>query len=129
MAVTYTFQGSIVRMDFVGVYSSQDIIDTFDKALADPDFPGNARLLLDVTCSESLAERSVDDLRRVAEYYGQRAERAGRRCAILAQSDVHFGLMRMAVVFTEAYDAEVRVFKVEDEAVQWLNRSLTSARD
>jgi hypothetical protein len=129
MAVSYTFQGSIVRMDLVGVYSPQDIIDTFDKALADPDCPDDARLLLDVTRSDSLAERSVDDLRRVAEYYGQRAERTARRCAILARSDVHFGLMRMAVVFIEAYDSEARVFKVEDEAVQWLMRSLTGARD
>jgi hypothetical protein len=129
MAVTYTFQGSIVRMDFVGVYLSQDIIDAFDKLLADPDFPDNARLLFDVTRSESLAARPADDLRRVVEYCGQKVERRGRRCAVLAESDVHFGLIRMAIVFAEAFDAEVMVFKVEDEALQWLNQSLSGARD
>ena len=65
----------------------------------DPAFPPeNARLLLDVTRSKSLADRPVDDLRRVAEYLAKRGDRVGHRCAILAESDVHFGLMRMAVV-------------------------------
>jgi len=99
-------------------------MEAFDRALNDPKFPDNAFLMLDVTRSESLAKRSVDDLRRIVDYYGKRADRVGRRCAILAESAVHFGLMRMAVVFAESYDAKARVFKTEEEALLWLRHDL-----
>jgi hypothetical protein len=117
-------------MEFEGLYPSDAIIEAFEEALADPAFPPkNARLLLNVNRSESLADRSVEDLRRVAEYFAHRADRVGRRCAIVAESAVHFGLMRMAVVFAEMYDAEARVFKKEDEAVLWLNHGLQVVND
>ncbi|MGD8412666.1 MAG: STAS/SEC14 domain-containing protein [Candidatus Latescibacterota bacterium] len=124
MPVKYTFEQNILKMTFDGVYGSEAIIQSFNEALEDPAFPGeNARLLLDVRGSDSLADRSVEDLRKVAEHYARNADRVGRRCAIVAQSDIHFGLMRMAVAFTETYDADARVFKSEDEAVDWLNKS------
>ena len=130
MPVSYSFTGNILRMDFEGTYPSDAIIEAFEAALADPAFPTvDTRLLLNVNLSESLADRSVEDLRRVAEYFAQRAERVGRRCAIVAESAVHFGLMRMAVVFAEMYDAEARVFKSEDEAVLWLNHGQQVSAD
>ena len=130
MPVSYSFNGNILRMEFEGLYPSGAIIEAFEEALADPAFPPqNARLLLNVNRSESLADRSVEDLRRVAECFAQRADRVGRRCAIVAESAVHFGLMRMAVVFAEMYDAEARVFKKEDEAILWLNHGLQVVND
>ena len=130
MPVSYSFNGNILRMEFEGLYPSSAIIEAFEEALADPAFPPqNARLLLNVNRSESLADRSVEDLRRVAECFAQRADRVGRRCAIVAESAVHFGLMRMAVVFAEMYDAEARVFKKEDEAILWLNHGLQVVND
>ena len=130
MAVSYRFVENILRLDLVGIYPPEDIINAFDRALEDPRFPAqNARFLLDVTRSESLADRSVDDLRRVAEYFAARADRYGRRCAILAESAVHFRLMRMAIVFAEVSSAEARVFKGEEEAVLWLNRGLQFASE
>ena len=129
MAVSYRFMENILRIDLVGVYPSDAIINAFDRALEDPRFPNqNARFLLDVTRSESLAERSVEDLRRVAEYFAKRSGRMGRRCAILAESAVHFGLMRMAIVFAEKYEAEARVFKSEEEAVLWLHNDVIFAK-
>lgn len=128
MAVSYRFVENILRMDLVGVYPADAILDAFDRALEDPRFPAeNARFLIDVTCSESLADRSVDDLRRVSEYFAKGAGRLGSRCAILAESAVHFGLMRMAVVFYEMNSVEARVFKGEKEAVLWLNHDLQVA--
>jgi hypothetical protein len=117
-------------MEFEGTYPPDAIIDAFEQALADPAFPADsARLLLNVNRSQSLADRSVDDLRRVAEYLARRSDRVGRRCAIVAESAVHFGLMRMAVVFAESHGAEARVFKAEDEAVLWLNHGPRVAAD
>jgi hypothetical protein len=130
MAVSYRFVENILRLDLVGVYPPDDIFNAFDRALEDPRFPPkSARFLIDVTRSESLADRSVDDLRRIAEYFASRSGRLGRRCAILAESAVHFGLMRMAVVFAEMSNVEARVFKVEDEALLWLNRDVKFATE
>jgi hypothetical protein len=129
MAVSYTFRGSILRMDFVGCYAPQAIIDAFDEAMADPRFFDNACLLIDVTRSESLVERSVDDLRLIVDNLGPRTARVGRRFALLAGAAVHFGLLRMVVVFAEAHDVEARAFTDEDEAVVWLSQSQAGTKD
>lgn len=124
MGVSYAFEGKVFRMDAEGVYPSQELIDTFDRALADPRFPRDARFLLDVTRSESLADRTVDELRKVVDHFGSRAGRVGRRCALVAESAVHYGLMRMAAAFSEGYGVETRVFRTKEEAVEWLNQGL-----
>jgi len=130
MPVSYSFNGNILRMEVEGHYPPDAIIDAFEKALADPAFPpSNARLLLNVNRSESLAERSVEDLRRVVAHFARMADRVGRRCAIVAEADLLFGLMRMAEAFAAMHDTEVRVFKKEEEAVSWLAHSLRVATD
>jgi len=122
MAVVYAFEGNVFRMNLEGVYPPQEIIDAFDRAMADPRFPKNARFLMDVTQSKSLAGRTVDELHRVVDHFGPRAGKVGHRCALVAESAVHFGLMRMAAVFTETYGVDTRVFKTVEGAVEWLNR-------
>lgn len=130
MSVSYSFEGNIIIMRLEGVYPPDAITEAFDRALADPGFPAeNARLLMDVNRSESLADRPVEDLRRVAEHFAERADRVGNRCAIVAKSSVHFGLMRMAVVFAELREAEARVFKNEREATLWLNQDLPAGAE
>jgi hypothetical protein len=95
-------------------------MQAFAKALEDPRFPDSAAFLLDVTRSESLSTRPTDDLRSITEFMGRRAGKIGKRCAILATTDLHYGLMRMAGVFAEEYGVEVKVFRRLEEALDWL---------
>jgi hypothetical protein len=56
----------------------------------------------------------------VAEFLGPYAGRIGGRVAVVAPSDVHFGLSRMGAVHSEQVGVAARVFRTADEALRWL---------
>lgn len=64
-------------------------------------------------------ELSNDDLRRIVEY-GSARDREPGRVAILADSDLVYGLGRMYEVFRSSDRSEYRAFRVEDRALEWL---------
>jgi hypothetical protein len=76
--------------------------------------------MLDVRESDVLAERDPKQIRLVAEFLKPYAERIGRRCAIVAASDIHFGLSRMGAVFCESIGVDAQVFRTPEEALAWL---------
>lgn len=120
MPVTYSFGGRVFRLDCMAEYTSQELWGAYETALEDPTFPKNAVFLMDVTYSKSLAGRPPENISATAEFLGPRAERFGKRCAIVAPSDLYFGLMRMAAVYGERFGVETGVFRTEDEALEWL---------
>jgi len=121
MAVEYELSGDLLRLNLAGTYQPDDVMEQFVKALEDPACPREVALLIDVTRSDSFAQRTVDDLRGVATFVGRFADRVRRRCAVVALADVHYGLARMAAVFSEGVGVEARVFRSDDEALQWLS--------
>lgn len=120
MPVTYALEGRLLRLDLVGEYSPEEVPKAFLAALADPACPRLVALLLDVTRSRSLAGRAPGELRAVSEFIGPYAERVGGRCAVVAPSDVLFGMSQMGAVFSEAVGVSARVFRTHPEALQWL---------
>jgi hypothetical protein len=124
MGVTYEFKSNLFVMTLAGISPVDEVIDTFDQALVDSSFPENARFLMDVSASESLADRTVDELRHVVDHFSARAGRVGNRCALVAQSPVLFGMMRMAMVFSEMHGVNTSVFKSVDEAAEWLKNDV-----
>ena len=90
------------------------------EALADPDYPDEAKLILDVSKSQSLSERSTSDIRNMANYLSSRSGNFSGICAIVAGESLHFGLMRMASVFAESKGMRTSVFKSKKEALDWL---------
>jgi hypothetical protein len=129
MGASYTFIGNVLRIDFEGVYPADAAMDVFQRALEDPAFPENARLLIDVTRSESLADRRTQDLKTSVDFFANAIERVGKRGAILAASEFQSGMMRMAAVYAETLNVECKVFSTEGEAVRWLNRDLPGEND
>jgi hypothetical protein len=103
--------------------------DTFDRALLDSSFPESARFLMDVSASTSLADRSVAELRRVVDHISVRSCRMGNRCAIVADTPVLFGMMRMAMVFGELHGVNSSVFRSVDAATEWLENDLPNATE
>jgi hypothetical protein len=120
MPVHYTLDGTLFRMDFEGSYTTEEVKQVFAAALEDPAFPEDARLLMDVTQSTSLASRPAEEIQGVADFLGPRAARVGNRCAIYAREPVKFGLMRMAQVFGETHGVETSVFSELEPALEWL---------
>ena len=122
MAVTYFFDGRILRLAFMGDYSADDILSVADRAFADPALPREVRLLVDVTRSRSLAGRSAGELRTAVDHFRPWRSRIGNRSAVLVGSPLQFGLIRMAMAFGEKHGFTARIFRTEAEAVDWLSQ-------
>jgi len=120
MPVSYSIHGSLLKLELVGQYEPDDVINTFVGAMNDPAVPTPVALLLDVRKSLTLANAAIADIRRVAEYVGPFADRVGGRVAVVASSDVHFGLSRLGSVYSESVGVEAQVFRDVESAVAWL---------
>ncbi|HKQ59521.1 MAG TPA: hypothetical protein VJY35_16785 [Candidatus Eisenbacteria bacterium] len=127
MAVQYQIREGVLTMMLEGTYESRDVIRTFLDAIADPACPRPVALLMDVSRSTSLASRPAAEIKMVAEFLGPYAEHIGGRVAVLAPSNVAFGLSRMGAVHSEGVGVAAQVFRDREEAVKWLrNTPVTS---
>ena len=120
MPVVHAWQGTLLRMSFVGTYEPDDIIRQLEEALTEAPPLEKIALLVDTTRSEVLGTRSPSQIRHVAQALAPYAERIGGRCAIVAREDIHFGLSRMGSVYSESVGVETEVFRTDDEALAWL---------
>jgi len=120
MPVTYEFQGMVLRLNFVGEYEPEDIIEAFLGALADPKSPKHVSLLADVTRSASIGKRSPEEIRAVAEFLGPHRAWIGGRCAVVADSPLPYGLSRMGGVYSGKVGVETQVFHDVESALHWL---------
>ena len=120
MPVTYEFDDCTVTLRMTGHYTPADIQRTLMRALADPVCPEILGLLFDVRGSQSLVDRSADEVRAMARFLGSQAARFGRRLALVADTDASFGLMRLGSVGVEQHGVDSRVFRSAIEAYNWL---------
>jgi hypothetical protein len=120
MPVIHRWEGTLLRMSFVGTYEPEDILREFQTALAEVPATEKVALLVDTTKSEVLGTRTPGQIRLVAQALAPYAERIGGRVAVVATADIHFGLSRMGSVYSESVGVEAEVFRTEDEALAWL---------
>lgn len=113
----YRFEGGVLRIAPVGRYGAEQYVDLVDAALADPACPGRVALLADST--RSTAQRSTPELRWIVREIAERADRIGR-VALLAPTDVRFGLSRVAAAYGAMEGMEYEVFREEADALAWL---------
>lgn len=122
MPVTYEFDGSTVALRLGGLYETSDIRAALIAALDDPKRPEITGMLFDIRGSRSIAGRTADDVRVMAQCLGSYAARFGRRLALVADSDAAFGLMRLGAIDVEQRGVDSRVFRDAVEAEAWLRR-------
>ncbi|HET9252494.1 MAG TPA: hypothetical protein VFP58_10305 [Candidatus Eisenbacteria bacterium] len=120
MAVSYSLEGPLLRMELAGTYDPEDVVREFEAAVADPRCPDPVSLLVDVTRSESLASRSPSQIRFVAESLGPYVKRINGRVAVVAIEDLHFGFSRMGSAYSENVGVEAAIFRDPEEARRWL---------
>ena len=120
MPVTYEFDGPIVALRLTGLYETADVRAALRVALEDPRCPRVAGLLFDMRGSRSIAHRTADQVRAMAQFIASHADRFGRRLALLADTDAAFGLMRLGAVTFEQQGVETSVFRDAADAEQWL---------
>ena len=125
MSVTYEVDGSTIALRLRGEYDTAAVRAAALAAFADRAAAGATGLLLDVSHSRSISSRSASEVRAMADFLASHAERFGRRLALVATSDVAFGLMRLGAVSVEQKGVDSRVFRDVAEAEAWLGHFAT----
>ena len=117
MTVQHQRDGRIAVVTAEGRYAVAELRDAFAAALAAELADG---LLFDVSRSQSLGDRSAHDVRAMAHFVASQGERFSRRFAIVAPSDLAFGLMRLGSVVTESQGVATHVCRDHESALAWL---------
>lgn len=119
MPLTYRVdkQQSIVRSHGTGVLSMKDLFDYFAASRADPDFDPGMHRLMDLR--EVTGLPSSEDIRSLAVFARTKAPVETARMAILASSDLAFGVSMMFKAFV-GYGERLIVVRDENEAIAWL---------
>ena len=119
--VTYIIDKTrkLIRTSCIGPVTLPDIVDHFRKLKDDPECAGRLDVLLDVHEAELLPES--DQLRIVDSHVATVGEKVVFGiCAVVANRDAMFGMMRMFAVFAEKNFRAVRVFREPPDAEAWL---------
>ncbi len=120
MPVTYAIDGKLVRLSLVGDHQPAEVTERFLEALADPECPPVADMLIDISDSQALAVRAAWEIRYVAQFVGPHADRVGGRVAVLVASDLDYSLTRMGAIYSAVVGVESKIFYDEGDALEWL---------
>ena len=121
MPVTYTLdtQTRLVRTLCIGNVTLAEVLEHLREFEKDPNSAGRVDVFLDLTETTSLPvgfqiAAVADQLRKIHETVRFNA------CAVVAQRDALYGMMRMFQVMAEPYFHAIRVFRNYAEAETWL---------
>ena len=130
MPVTYSIDvtGKLIRTTCSGAVTFAEVLDHFQSLGADPACSGRLDVLLDLSETTTLPETHQLQSLGVALGMIRRKAQFGD-CAIVARSDVLFGMMRMFAVFAEKHFREIQVFRVVAEADSWLMSRQSASED
>jgi hypothetical protein len=120
MPVHYRFDSNIVVLEMVGAYSMDELRTVILNALADSSRPPNSFLLIDLTGSRSIYDRSAEEVTTMAGFVATLARQFNNRLALVAAEDLPYGLMRMSSVGSEERGIKAEVFRTAAEARNWL---------
>ena len=107
-----------------GKLTAKDLLDAKDRLLETPGRLEECRFaIVDLGLASSL-QLSTDEVRRIAERDRELAAitRRGLPVAVLAPTDVAYGLARMWEVFVENTGWETIVFKARREGEDWVRQ-------
>lgn len=121
MPLTYEVdrEHRLVRSHGSGHLTMADLLDYFAATRADPAYEENMHRLMDLREVTQLP--SSDDIRALAAFARTKAPVANARMAILASSDLAFGVSMMFKAFV-GYGERLIVVRDEAEATAWLTK-------
>jgi hypothetical protein len=122
MPITHRYDPALrtLFIEFSGEVSETELVDTARKLASDPTIPPGHRELVDLTGIHQ-TDVTATTLRRVAQIYAERDKRPeDSRVAIVASTDLFYGLSRMYEAFREPSALQIRVFRELGEARAWL---------
>ncbi|HTA21737.1 MAG TPA: hypothetical protein VK989_20730 [Polyangia bacterium] len=119
MAITYRFEGEFLFTTIEGETGYEEVKRYLDELMLDPGFrPGMPGV---IDCRRVTSLFSILDLRRTAADARTRPQmQVPGRAAVLASSNIIYGLLRMYEVFNEGNPSQTRVFRELEPAMAWL---------
>jgi len=109
----------VIRTRCVGMLTFAEVVNHFQELERDPNCAEHLDVLLDLSEVNSLPE--TGQLRAVSyEIRKLQAKVRFDACAVVADRDALFGMLRMFEVMVENYFRLFRVFRVAAEAEAWL---------
>jgi hypothetical protein len=115
----------IIRTRCTGNVTIEEVLEHFRVLTQDPECPDRLDVLLDLSEQTSIPER--DNMDEVAETIRRiRSTVQFGACAIIACTDVLFGMLRMFEVFATDYFGAICVFRNKEEAEAWLASQLST---
>ena len=122
MPLTYRVdkENEILRSQGSGVLSMNDLLSYFAATRADPDYEEGMHRVMDLRGVTQLP--ASDDIRSLATFARTRAPVQTARMAIIASSDLAFGVSMMFKAFV-GYGERLIVVRDEAEAMEWLTNA------
>ena len=120
MKLSYSFAGPILKLCAAAGLPASDLGKVLATALADPQCPILSGTLFDVRASTAFAQRTVSDIVGLAYSIGCVGAELGR-IALLASTDVAYGLMQMVRGNADMATSAIAVFRDEGLALTWLS--------
>jgi len=122
MPVSYAFRDEVLELRASGTYPADEVAQAVRRALADPNRPALRALLYDVRESSVVGGRTTPEVRQAVAFFEGLGQQVGQRVALLATTDVAYGVMRMVAAWAEARNIDAAVFRDADEAFAWASR-------
>ena len=121
MTISYEIdrERGVLRTRCLGHTTLPEVLDHFAALAAQPDLPRGLDVLLDL--SQQVAAPERDQLRAVAGEMKDLTSKLGwGAIAIVATTDLMFGMSRMLGIFAEGHFSNTGVFRSLAEAERWL---------
>jgi len=125
MGIAFDTERGIAVITPAGQVTADGLIRAFVEMVEHPDFRPDMHSLWDMRQSV-IGKMTAADMSRIARFISARYGplRQGARVAIVADTDVGFGLSRMYEMMSEGVlPARVRSFRSLSEAEEWLSGS------
>jgi hypothetical protein len=111
-------EGMVSIFSETGQVAHEDVIETLQFLVDNPSSYRNKRLIISDPSSDYQPSR--DELREMANLMRSLLKDVFPRIALVVKRDLHYGLGRMAEVFSETEGGEFRVFRDDRKARDWL---------
>ena len=120
MGLTYSIEKELTTVIAEGSFSVGDVHAAFSKIRSE--FDGSAPLQILIVDHGSEFEPSREEVQEMVKGWGAIFRNIPTRIALLVETDVHYGLGRMASVYAEQYGLPFDVFRHSLDAMQWLSK-------
>lgn len=121
MPFAYTIDGdsNLINLQITGSFSEGQIRENIARVNADPKFRKGLNTLADIT--DARADIGYQQMRQFARYVETLHDVRGEcKWAILAPTDVSYGMSRMLEALTDSPSIHIQAFRSRKQALRWL---------